>query len=288
MTASTVSIVIPTRDKAPRLRLTLACLAGAVTGSTEVLIVDDGSTDGTSEVLAEAAGHLPLRVIGGGGLGRAGARNLGAERATGVLLLFLDDDVLVGPGFVAEHRKLGGANRFVHGRLRELPAADHLVRTFGDAPYPAVRAARDLIHSGQSSDPRHRLKANALERAVEAMHGGDLPDAVPWLGCVGANVSMPRELWARVGGFDAGFGEVWGCEDLELGLRLCQAGARREMAPNALGVHLTHRRPERWDEHAVNMDRFAARHPLPAVRELPLLLSAAGDPAAYVNRVLAQ
>jgi GT2 family glycosyltransferase len=171
--------------------------------------------------------------------------------------------------------------------LRELPAADHLVRTLDGEPYPAVRAARDLIHSGRSAHPRHRLRANALERAVEAMHGGELPDAVPWLGCIGANVSMPRDLWARVGGFDAGFGEIWGCEDLELGLRLHQAGARRDVVPGALGVHLTHRRARRWDEHAINMDRFATLHPLPAVRELPFLLSAAGDPAVYVGRVLA-
>ncbi|GII66808.1 hypothetical protein Skr01_68930 [Sphaerisporangium krabiense] len=283
-----VSVVIPTRDKASRLRLTLACLAGTdpADGLTEVVVVDDGSADATADVLAEAAERLPLRVVEGGGRGRAGARNLGAEHAEGGLLVFLDDDVLVGPRFVAEHYARFRPDRFVHGRLRELPAADHLVRTLDGAPYPDVRAARDLIHGGRSDNPRHRLKANALERAIEAMHGGDLPDAVPWLGCVGANVSMPRDLWERVGGFDAGFGEVWGCEDLELGLRLYQAGARRDLAPDALGVHLTHRRPARWDEHAANMDRFATLHPLPAVRELPTLLSASGDPTTYVTRVL--
>ncbi|GII84196.1 hypothetical protein Ssi03_21860 [Sphaerisporangium siamense] len=283
-----VSVVIPTRDKALRLRLTLACLADTEPAGylTEVVVVDDGSVDATAEVLAEAAERLPLRVVAGGGRGRAGARNLGAEHAGGDLLVFLDDDVLVGPGFVGGHRARSRPDRFVHGRLRELPAADHLVRTLDGAPYPEVREARDLIHGGRSSHPRHRLKANALERAIEAMHGGDLPDAVPWLGCVGANVSMPRALWERVGGFDAGFGEVWGCEDLELGLRLYEAGARRDLAPDALGVHLTHRRPSRWDEHATNMNRFAALHPVPAVRELPYLLSASGDPSTYITRVL--
>jgi glycosyltransferase involved in cell wall biosynthesis len=95
---------MPTRDKASRLRLTLACLVGEVDDRTEVVVVDDGSSDATGEVLREAAAHLPLRVVAGGGLGRAGARNLGAAHARGDQLVFLDDDVLVGKGFVAAPR----------------------------------------------------------------------------------------------------------------------------------------------------------------------------------------
>jgi len=283
------SVVIPTRDKAARLRLALACLAGQ-TGvpAPEVVVVDDGSTDGTPAVLAAAAAEIPgLVVVRGGGRGRAVARNLGARRAAGELLVFLDDDVLVGPGFVAAHRAATRRDRFTHGRLRELPAAERLVAGLAGAPAARARELRDAVHAGDSPDPRHRLVANALERAVEGMSAGVLPDVVPWLGCVGANVSVPRSAWAAVGGFDERFGLRWGCEDLELGLRLHAAGLSRQLAPDALGVHLTHPRPGRWAEHGQSLDQLAALHPLAGVRALDALLSAAGDPRRYVEQVLA-
>jgi glycosyltransferase involved in cell wall biosynthesis len=283
------SVVIPTRDKASRLRLTLACLAGqAWVPAPEVVVVDDGSTDATPAVLAAAAADLPgLVVVPGGGGGRAVARNLGAGRAGGELLVFLDDDVLVGPGFLAAHRARARPDRFTHGRLRELPAAERLVAGLAGAAAGGARELRDALHAGGSRDPRHRLVANALERAVEAMSAGVLPDVAPWLGCVGANVSMPRAAWAALGGFDERFGRRWGCEDLELGLRLHAAGLCRQFAPDALGVHLTHPRPGRWAEHARSLDQLAALHPLAGVRALDALLSAAGDPHRYVEQVLA-
>jgi glycosyltransferase involved in cell wall biosynthesis len=283
-----ISVVIPTRDKAARLRLTLACLAGQVgVERPEVVVVDDGSIDATAAVLAEAEG-LSLIAMHGAGRGRAAARNLGAQQAHGDRLVFLDDDILVGPNFLTAHLEAGGPEEFVHGRLRELPAAERLVAALVGAAPSRIRALRAMVHSGDSDDPRHRLKANALERTVEQMHCGSLPDVAPWLGCVGANVSMTRAAWHAVGGFDEGFGRRWGCEDLELGLRLHQAGFTRQLAPEALGVHLTHRREQRWTEHAPSMDRFLDRHPLAAVRHLGYLLSAAGDPAGYVDRVRAE
>ncbi len=50
----------------------------------------------------------------------------------------------------------------------------------------------------------------------------------------------------------------------------------------AAGVHLTHARPDRWEQHAANLDRFTALHGLRAVRELPRLLGEGGGVAAYV------
>src|SRR5262249_39235342 len=89
-----VSIVIPTRNKAPRLRLPLACLAEQRVGAFEVVLVDDGSVDGTVEVIADYRDRLPLRVVSGPGAGRAAARNTGAAHARADYLVFLDDDIL--------------------------------------------------------------------------------------------------------------------------------------------------------------------------------------------------
>lgn len=282
-----VSVVIPSRDKADRLRLTLACLAGQTAAAAlEVVLVDDGSRDATAEVAAAAAAALPLTVVAGGGRGRAGARNLGAARSRGDYLVFLDDDILVGPGFVAAHLAAAGPDRFVHGRLRELATAGRLVAELAGRPEEDVRQRCHPLLAG-AGRPGDRLFANALERAVEAMTAGTLPDVAPWLGCVGANVGMARADWQRTGGFAESFGLTWGCEDLELGLRLHQAGLRRVHAPAAAGIHLTHRRPDRWDQHDLNLVRFRRMHPIPAVHHLGELLGPNGSPQRYAAAVQA-
>lgn len=295
-----LSVVVPTRDKADRLRLVLTGLrAQRSPGPFEVIVVDDGCTDDTPAVLTEATGAgLPLRVVPGPARGRAAARNTGARAAEGELLVFLDDDILLSPTFLTAHRAAhevahdavahraasgavipigpatAGAPRVVHGPLRELPGAARLIAA---APADPYRSALDRDHG--------RTVVNALERLVQAMADGSAPPVAPWLACVGANVSLPRELWHATGGFDEGFGTVWGCEDLEFGYRLHAAGAAMFLAPRADGVHLSHVRPGRWAEHEVNLGRFAARHPDPAVTALPELLAGAGSTAGYLRTV---
>lgn len=282
------SVVVPTRDKRRRLRATLACLAGqCARGSWEVVVVDDGSRDGTDAVLEEAAGALPLRVVVSGGRGRAAARNLGAAHATGRRLVFLDDDILVGDDFIARHLLAADAARTsaVHGALLEMPAAERWLDAVAGCDGAGIRAMRP---SGAGSGP-FRLVANALERAVQAMHDGRLPAAVPWLGCVGANLGVNRDVFLHAGGFDEAFGLAWGCEDLELGVRLCAAGTTVALVPDARGVHLSHPRPGRWDEHAGNMERLRALHPGdPGILALRVLLGPEGDPRAYVAEVVAK
>jgi glycosyltransferase involved in cell wall biosynthesis len=279
-----VSVVVPTRDKASRLGLTLACLQAQSTCTPwEVVVVDDGSEDETPAVLVAAAETLPLRRVGTGGRGRATARNAGASAARGSLLVFLDDDILVGPGFIDAHlRAQEGHCGAVHGRLMELIAV-----ASEDSPQhgrlaDALDIAELRVHG---FDPRGaRLVANVLERAVLAMERGQ-PPHVPWLACAGANLSVPRDLWAATGGFDEGFGTVWGCEDLEFGLRLVDHGAAVASSAAAWGAHLTHYRPGAWEEHEHSLARFRALHPRPEVRALGALLGPDGDLAAYTSAV---
>lgn len=92
--ARSLSVVIPVRDEAPHLRATLHALMAALDRSgfdAEVVVVDDGSTDGSAEVArAVADGVVPLRIVQSGGAGRFEARRAGLEAATGELVLLLD------------------------------------------------------------------------------------------------------------------------------------------------------------------------------------------------------
>ncbi|MEU3752578.1 glycosyltransferase [Streptomyces olivoreticuli] len=299
-TAPRLSVVVPSRGPAARLRATLACLTGSGPGTPpfEVVVVDDnddGGDDGRklSLVAREMNDLLPLRVVRGPLRGRAAARNAGAVVALAPRLVFLDDDVLVGPGFLAAHAGAADPETFTHGRLRELPtAARFLVTVHGACPAEARRARARLEPSSSTvperRPPHRRLVANALERAVEAMDGGSLPDVAPWLGFIGANTALDRTVWERTGGFDEEFGLAWGCEDLEFGFRLHAAGLRRTLAPEALGVHLSHARPGRWEQHHRNLTHFSTSHPHPSVRALEALLGPDGTPEGYVRAVLAE
>src|SRR5262245_45887023 len=97
-----VSVIVRTKDEAPRLRLVLASLTRQ--SNVEVIVVNDGSRDETRAVLEEAACQLPLRGLHHPeARGRAAASNAGAGLACGDVLFFLDGDTLVAPGAVARH-----------------------------------------------------------------------------------------------------------------------------------------------------------------------------------------
>lgn len=277
-----LSVVIPTRSKATSLRATLVALAAQEhRGPYEVVVVDDGSTDGTRELLHRSAGEgtgPALRVVEGPERGRAAARNTGAAAARGSRLLFLDDDILTVAGHLSAHQEPTGQRELAHGPLREFPGARRWLEQYAAVDAAELAAAAARVAAGAEG----RLPRNTLETLICAMDEGKVPPVAPWAACVGANTSLPRALFEEVGGFDEGFGHGWGCEDLELGVRAHAAGARVVVPAPAAGVHLTHARPDRWEQHAANLDRFTALHGLRAVRELPRLLGEGGGVAAYV------
>jgi glycosyltransferase involved in cell wall biosynthesis len=92
------SVVIPARDAARTLGRVLAALAEQQPSPTEVIVVDDGSTDETAAV---AADHGARVLSTGGGLFAGGARNAGWDAARGDAVVFLDSDVVPAPGWGA-------------------------------------------------------------------------------------------------------------------------------------------------------------------------------------------
>src|SRR5205085_230067 len=102
-----LSVVIPTHNRAERLRQNLFALSRqtASPDTYEIVVVSDGCTDRTAETVAAIAPDLPCRliVLSQPLSGAAAARNLGAAAASAPILLFLDDDMEATPGLVAAH-----------------------------------------------------------------------------------------------------------------------------------------------------------------------------------------
>src|SRR5579863_513673 len=102
-----LSVVIPTYNRCEILREAISAylVQTALNDIAEILVVDDGSTDSTGEVVASFSktSTVPIRYLRQENKGPAAARNVGIREVSSELLLFSDDDMIATPNLVAEH-----------------------------------------------------------------------------------------------------------------------------------------------------------------------------------------
>jgi GT2 family glycosyltransferase len=214
-----VSVVTPTFDRISSLERMLASLGEQLypMNEFEVIVVDDGSTDGTVDRLRHAPHPFHLQVAQQPHRGPAAARNLGVRRATGDLILFLDDDVVAPPDLVARHVAANAAS------------ADSVV--IGPMSPPV----------GWRRSAWVRWEEAKLQRQYEAMRNGEYPCTPRQF--FTANASLPRARFMLAGGFDPAFTRA---EDVELGYRLRDLGMRFVFEPRAEVFHYATRTFESW------------------------------------------
>jgi GT2 family glycosyltransferase len=197
-----VSIVMITRD---RRQSVLDALGHLRTGAdpSPVIVVDNGSTDGTAAALRDAEG---VEVIASDrNLGSAG-RNVGVRRASTPYVAFADDDSWWAPGALARAEQI---------------LADH--------PRLAVLVARTLVGPEEDDDPLNELLGRAPFGQAADLPG---PTAVGFLACA---VIVRRAAFLSVGGFHARYG-VGGEEQL-LALDLLAAGWGVAYVPEVVAHH---------------------------------------------------
>jgi glycosyltransferase involved in cell wall biosynthesis len=201
-----VSVIIPARDASAHLGPQLAALARQdARFRWQVLVVDDGSTDGTAAIADRFQGRLPdLQVIRSARPhGPNAARNLGASVATGRLLVFVDADDVVADGWLPALTAAASEGDLTGGRI------DH-----------------------------RRLNDDRIARWRPWNQSDGLPIALQHLPyAMASNLAVTRGAWDLLGGFNPAWRHG---TDVELCWRAHAAGLRLRFAPDAV-VHYRHR-----------------------------------------------
>jgi GT2 family glycosyltransferase len=199
------SVIVCTRNGASRIAACLTALEKQTLPAHEIIVVDDGSTDGTTSLVASRFSNVKLLTLEPGGL--SAARNAGAEAATGEILAFTDDDCEADEGWLA-----GLAGAFAKG----WDAAG------GPNLPPPPHTDAEAIVTAAPGAPSHVMLDDS-----EAEH---LP---------GCNISVLRTAYFDISGFDPQFTTAG--DDVDFCWRLRDKGYRLGFAPTAFVWH--HRRP---------------------------------------------
>lgn len=224
-----VTVVIPTRDRSTLVTTHALPSALAQEGvAFEVIVVDDGSSDGTAAAVASLADPRVRLLRHEAARGVSAARNTGIASARGEWLAFLDDDDLWSPGKLE----------------RQLAAA----RSEG-ASWTYARA----IVVGANAEPLYSHPLPDGATIAEALESGNVVPGGP------SNVVARTDLVREVGGFDETLGQG---EDWDVWLRLARAG-RPAVCDEVLVATLTHgeRSIFRYRPDALaDIERMLAKH----------------------------
>ncbi len=211
-----LSVILCTYQRLPILQRAIESFEAqdAPAGSFELIVVDDGSSDGTHEWLDAHAFRVSARVLHKPNGGLASARNVGIQAARGRILLFVNDDTLAFPDLVREHLAAHAA----------AAAEGREVSVLGSFEQPSAHLSSALM--------RHLELSGEVFR-YQDMRAGELYDHNRFWTC---NVSVGAARVHEAGLFDERF-RRYGCEDIDLGLRLERLGLRVAYHPGARAHH---------------------------------------------------
>jgi GT2 family glycosyltransferase len=214
-----ISVIIPTFNGASRIGYCLDALIQHTAGrNVEILVVNDGSTDDTADVVQQYSG---VRLITQANAGPAAARNRGALATCGTIILFTDDDCVPTPNWL-----------------------DAMLEPFEN---PEVVGAKGVYRTRQKS-----LVARFVQIEYEDKYRlmARLPD-IDFIDTYSA--AFRRDRFLEMTGYDTSF-PLACAEDIELSYRMSARGWKMKFAPNAIVYH-TH--PDTLSKYLKKKYKFA-------------------------------
>jgi glycosyltransferase involved in cell wall biosynthesis len=237
------SVVVTTRDRLALLRRVLGPVRSDP-ATAEVVVVDDGSVDGTAGWLGDAARGAgpPLRVLRRERVGPGAARQAGVERTAGQIVVMLDDDVVPRDGLVSAHARLLRSDR------------SRITVGYSPVSVPVDRRPDDVATFAYARDYERRC-ARYERGPTPVLHN-------LW----GGNVGLWRDAALQIGLISPPFDEAQTFyEDRDFGLRAMRAGLRAVFDRSLAADHHHRRSPaaaladaERRGRSAVRLHRLHA------------------------------
>lgn len=244
------SVIITTYNWPEALRLTLRSVVQQSLLPEELIVADDGSNSKTVQVVRDA-----LKAIGikwrhvwheRRGVRQSRVKNLAARYSSADYLIFIDQDVVLHPEFVADHLSVAERGAFLQGKRVLL----------------SDRHTTDVLKKGIFEPPSFWMRG--LDNRKNAVRlpsvGRVLARAKPFETSLrGCNLSMHRLDFLEVDGFDETFDGSWGREDSDICYRLFHAGVRvKNLWFIALQYHLCHAVTKNWEK--MRLDRELVRN----------------------------
>ena len=214
------SVVVPTYNRLGRLQHVITALEQQAypPDAYEVIVVSDGSTDGTDAYLEAFRSTMRLRWFPQANRGPAAARNAGIQKAHGEYIVFIDDDLVPEPQLLEEH-----------------------ARSHREASQDIVVLGPLLTPEGFEMAPWVRWEQEMLMKGYRALLRGDWPASARQF--YTGNASLRRSHILDVGGFDEGLRRA---EDVELAYRLASNGLDFVFNMQAAGMHFADRSFRAW------------------------------------------
>ena len=239
-----VSLIITTYNWHPALEITLKSVLGQALRPEQIIVADDGSGPETAGVVRKVLKDSGLSWCHvwhpDRGVRQSRIKNLAIKHSDHPYLIFIDQDVVIHPQFVADHLAMVREGTFLQGKRSLLPMY-YTDRILSDGVFrPPSPLLRGL------GNRKNTLHLSALGRILSRLKRFESS-------LRGCNLSMFRSDFIEVNGFDETFDRSWGREDSDICYRLFHAGLRvRNLWFLALQYHMKHKVATTWDRERLD------------------------------------